>query len=98
MTLCAAFLFSVVASEYKQQAGGARSPLRRGEGQQQLLVQVLLPQHTEEVQLLLGLLYQGDGGVGPGEVGGDVGAQKPEGGDRFNLFFIYNESGPVCAS
>lgn len=52
------------------------------------------------MQPLLGFLYQGDGVVGPGEISGDVGAQKPEGGDRFTLFYICDDewSGPVCAS
>lgn len=68
------------------------------EGQHQLLVQVILPRDTEEAQLLMGLLYQGDGSVGPGEVGRYVGAQKLEGGDRYYPFSIYNEgSGSVCA-
>lgn len=31
------------------------------EGQQQLPVQIILPQDTEEVLPLLGLLYRGDG-------------------------------------
>lgn len=42
------------------------------------------------MQLLLGLFYQG---VDPGEISRDVGAQKPEGGDRIHLFSIYNEGG-----
>lgn len=44
----------------------------------------------EEVESLVGLLYQGFGVGGPGEAGSDTGAQKREGGDRF---FIYNEGG-----
>lgn len=32
---------------------------RRVAGQQQLLVQAIIPQDTEEVQLVLSLLYQG---------------------------------------
>lgn len=34
------------------------------------------------MQPLLDLLYQGNGLVGPREVGRDVGAEKPEVGDR----------------
>lgn len=41
-------------------------------------VQDILPQDTKEVQLLLGLLYQGVGVGGSGEISGDVGAGKPE--------------------
>lgn len=41
-----------------------------------------------EVQVLLG-----DGAVSPGEISGDVSAQKPEGGGGFNPFYICNERG-----
>ena len=40
---------------------------------------------------LLSLLNQGPDVVGPGVVCGDVGAQKPEGGDSLHLFSIYEE-------
>lgn len=55
--------------------------LHRGavEGQQQFLVHVILPQEPEEVQQLLHL------------ISGDMIALKPEGGDRFYSFSIYNE-------
>lgn len=56
------------------------------EGQQHLLVHVILSQDMKEVQPLLGLLCQGVCVVDPGEVGGNVGSQKPEGGDGFHLY------------
>uniref|UniRef100_A0A3B4FYF8 PDZ domain-containing protein n=1 Tax=Pundamilia nyererei TaxID=303518 RepID=A0A3B4FYF8_9CICH len=59
ITLCAAVLFSAVAHPASRRA---HAPV---EGQQQ---QVVLAEDTEDVQLLLGLLHQGDGGVGPGEI------------------------------
>lgn len=59
------------------------------EVQQQLLVQVIVPKDTEEVQLLMGLLNICV--VGPGKISKDMGAQKPEGGDRFHLSSDYNE-------
>lgn len=45
------------------------------------------------MQLLLDLLYQGNGVVGPGDIGKDVCAQKPEGGDRIHLFSIHSHRG-----
>lgn len=43
--------------------------------------------------------YQGDCVAGPHEISGAVVAQKPEEGDTFNLFTIYNVgSGPICVS
>lgn len=41
------------------------------------MIQVIVPQHTEEVQQLLELLFQGIDVVGLGEISIDVGAQKP---------------------
>ena len=52
------------------------------EGQQQLCVQFVFPEDTQEVLSLLSFLNQGPDVVGPGVVCGDVGAQKPEGGDN----------------
>lgn len=56
------------------------------EGQQHLLVHVILSQDMKEVQRLPGLLCQGVCVVDPGEVGRNVGSQKPEGGDRLHLY------------
>jgi len=65
------------------------------EGQQQLRVQIVLPEETQEVQPLLSLLYQDPDVVSPGVVCGDVGAQKPEGVDSLHLFSVYKEGGVI---
>ena len=65
------------------------------EGQQQLLVQVVLPKDAQEVQLLLSLLHQGLDVMSTGEFAGDVGVQKPEGGDSFHMLSVYDEGSVV---
>lgn len=45
--------------------------------------------------LLLGLLQQGVGVVGPEEISRDMGAHNPEGGDSFHTFSIYEDRSVV---
>lgn len=67
--------------------------------QQQLLVHVTLPQDMGECTRCWAFFYQGDCVASPHEISGAVVPQKPEGGDTFNLFTIYNEGrGPICVS
>lgn len=65
-TFCAAFPFLVVAPAYQisrqQESMLSTWPGRPGELPVQVIVVV--------VQLLLGLIYQSVGAVGPGEIGG----------------------------
>ncbi|MED6273202.1 hypothetical protein CHARACLAT_004220 [Characodon lateralis] len=84
MTLCITFLSSADKPVYHTPV--CQYTLHRGviEGQQQLCVQIVLPEDTQEVEPLLGLLYQGSDIVDPGLVCGDEGGQEPEGGDIFN--------------
>ncbi|XP_054655408.1 kinase non-catalytic C-lobe domain-containing protein 1 [Dunckerocampus dactyliophorus] len=60
---------------------------RSVEGQQQLLVQVVLPENAQEVKPLLSLPHQGLDVSGPRMVGRDVQAQELEGGNNFHLIY-----------
>jgi len=48
------------------------------------------------VQPLLSLFHQGLDVVSPGEVAGDVGAQKPEGCDSLHTVSLYEEAVWSC--
>lgn len=101
ITLCAAFLYSAVVAAHQTQA--VREHTLHMD-QQQLLVHVTLPhvtvpQDMGECTRCWDFFYQGDCVAGPREISGAVVAQKPKGGDTFNLFTIYNVgSGPICVS
>ena len=61
---------------------------RAVEGQQQVGVQVVLPEDPQEVQPLLSLLDDRCDVVCPGDVSGDEDAEKPEGVDPLHTLAV----------
>lgn len=66
------------------------------EGHQELLSDVILPEHSQKVQMLLCLLDDSHGVCSPGEFGRDRGAQKSEGLDPIHAVAIDVKRGRIC--